>query len=1090
LSGALRTFARQGGVQLIFSEQDVTGLQAPGVNGQLSPPEALAQLLSGMPLEYEFTTSGVAVVRKPRNAVDGQQPTRRPTEPTVAAPPLYTSIEDLDEVTVTGSRIVRRDLDAASPILTVERRTFEQSGTIGIESVLNQLPQFVPASTQFLTNDVFPSSTNTPGIATLNLRGLATNRTLVLIDGRRAQPANSTLVIDMNSIPSSAIEKVEIITGGASAVYGADAMGGVTNFKLRNRFEGATIEARGGITEAGDGAETQVSTLFGANIGEGRGNVMLGLEWTRRNDAGLSGRPFFQNALTDPGAPATALRLDYSAYEPNASAGGLPSQAAANALFPERASGANVNRATFFYVNHDNTLFKDAGALGYTGEYGDKFKLQPNGVLGENNLDELVSSPMTRYSLLGRAHYAITEDTRLLSQVMFATTEVRSLAQAAGANGGFAASIPRDADHPIPPELAALLDSRGANVYSTTQFDPDTGLPIVLTGADANWRLGRPLDFLPPRQLKNTSSVFQVLLGLEGELPVRDWTWEAYATHGESKTDNGYVGFASLQRYRAVVQAPNYGRGFSQTGAGQSQATCTSGLPIFEPFEVSQDCIDAITIDAADRTRLTQEVVEANLQGAVTNLPAGELRSAVGATYRRNDFEFRPDATRETHSIIDIPISTFSAANVNGSTYVAEAYGELLIPLLRHAPLADSLELEIGGRYSHYDTTGAVPTYKALFSWAPVSSLRFRGGFQLANRAPNINELFLSSSNSPVTLRGPEPCRIDTRDVNGNRADNPNRSQVQALCSAIIGTGTSTFDESPDTYTADGRPDGGEVERRSGNPDVKSEKGQTWTIGAVYRSPFEHPLARRLTFAVDWYRARITQAIAQVGAQTTYDLCFNRDGVSNPTFSLDDPNGMCRRIVRDPVTGNRNYVNSTFLNLGTLETSGIDVQASWSVAPAELGFTRVPGVLSLDILFNRLLDFGVQSFPTSPVVDNAGTLIREGLFDYRALTTLRYSAFGADVALTWRRLPSIRNEAYVTDPLTPFAGARVYDLFNLAASWNINQTVRITAGIDNLLDRDPNPVGAGPNNNGAGNTEPGIYDVLGRRYYGGLRLSF
>ena len=146
--------------------------------------------------------------------------------------------------------------------------------------------------------------------------------------------------------------------------------------------------------------------------------------------------------------------------------------------------------------------------------------------------------------------------------------------------------------------------------------------------------------------------------------------------------------------------------------------------------------------------------------------------------------------------------------------------------------------------------------------------------------------------------------------------------------------------------------------------------------------------------------------------------------------------------------------------------------------------------MSLDVLFNKLLDFGVQSFPTSRVVENKGTLAREGLFDYRALTTLRYSAFGADVAVTWRRLPSIRNESYVTDSLTPFAGAASYDLFNLSAGWNINPFVRVVAGVDNLFDREPNRVGAGPNNNGAGNTEPSIYDVLGRRYYGSVRLSF
>src|SRR6185436_13277590 len=197
----------------------------------------------------------------------------------------------------------------------------------------------------------------------------------------------STLIIDLNSIPSSAISSVEVITGGASAAYGADAMGGVTNFKLRDNFQGATLEARSGITEVGDGNETQLSSLLGANLADGRGNVMLGVEWTKRDAAGLFGRPFFEKSLTDSGAPSTSVRLDYSSYEPNATAGGLPSQAAANALFPQRAPGTNVARNTSFFINPDQTLFKDAGALGYTGPIDRQFKIQPNGTLGENNLD-------------------------------------------------------------------------------------------------------------------------------------------------------------------------------------------------------------------------------------------------------------------------------------------------------------------------------------------------------------------------------------------------------------------------------------------------------------------------------------------------------------------------------------------------------------------------------------------------------------------------------------------------------------------------------------------------------------------------------
>jgi outer membrane receptor protein involved in Fe transport len=155
----------------------------------------------------------------------------------------------------------------------------------------------------------------------------------------------------------------------------------------------------------------------------------------------------------------------------------------------------------------------------------------------------------------------------------------------------------------------------------------------------------------------------------------------------------------------------------------------------------------------------------------------------------------------------------------------------------------------------------------------------------------------------------------------------------------------------------------------------------------------------------------------------------------------------------------------------------------------DLGF-ELPGALSLSIAFNKLLDFGAQSFPTSPMIENRGTLARGGLYSYRAFTTLRYTVRSGDVALTWRRLPSVRNANYVTDPTTQFAGAASYNLFNLAGSWRINDTLGVTLGIDNLFDRDPNRVGAGPLDNGAGDTVPGYYDVLGRRYFGGIKLNF
>ena len=223
---------------------------------------------------------------------------------TAFTPPAHAqeeaAAEELGEVTVTGSRIVRRDLDAASPIVTVGADTFENTSTVSVEGALNELPQFKPDRTQFVSTDVQATAFNTPGISSVNLRGLGSNRSLVLLDGRRAQPANATLTVDVNSIPAAAISSVEIISGGASATYGADAIAGVVNFKLKRDFEGLALDAQYGITEEGDGAETRISALVGGNFGDGRGNVMVGLELARRDAVLQQDRDFYVEGWNDP----------------------------------------------------------------------------------------------------------------------------------------------------------------------------------------------------------------------------------------------------------------------------------------------------------------------------------------------------------------------------------------------------------------------------------------------------------------------------------------------------------------------------------------------------------------------------------------------------------------------------------------------------------------------------------------------------------------------------------------------------------------------------------------------------------------------
>ncbi|MEJ1963168.1 MAG: TonB-dependent receptor [Gammaproteobacteria bacterium] len=1052
----------------------------------------------------------------------------------------------LQEVTVTGSRIVRRDLASSSPVVTVENQAFEKSSTIAVESVLNQLPQFVPANTQFNTADVFPSATTTPGISTVSLRGLGTNRTLVLVDGHRFQPANSTLVIDTNSIPSAALESVEIITGGASAVYGADALAGVTNFKLKSKFEGIDLQMRQSLTERGDGQESRVSMLLGSSLAEGRGNAMIGLEYYKRGEVLALDRPFFSDALKDSKTTSTSAgRMNAFQYEIGTN--GQPSQAASNALFPERPAAYNVPRNTSFLFNGDGTVYKqELQGLGFNGDIVNdpRYKIGPNGQLIENNFDLRYSSPADRYSIFGKADFKINDYLTAFATVNFVNTSNTQVLQPSGATGGFGATIPYGSEKygaslaldgvttrpeyvaggayglncpatggctqsqafPVTPELAALLNSRGANATSNTTtavtYDPTTGVPNVISGTDASWTLGGTLNFLPARSIENTTNLYQILAGFRGELGIADWTWEAYASHGATRTDLDYIGFASTRRFQVVAQSPNFGKGLNGTSIASTSISCTSGLPIFSNFQVSQDCIDAIAADYTDRTRIEQNIYEATAQGRIIDLPMGQVRGALGLTYRKDDFAYLPDASREVNSVIDVPVGAFGQANVRGKTTVKEAYGELLVPLLKDVFLAKNLELELGYRYSDYDITGSVPTYKALFSWEPIDHVRFRGGYQLANRAPNINELFLEASSQAVTMRSAEYCRSDTTEATGNKSTNPDRAKVQALCAAIIGNNTSEFSLDPNNYVG-GRGDGVILQQSSGNRDLKSEEGKTYTLGVVLTSPFEHPALSGTSLSLDYYKVRIAEAISTVTAQVSYDLCFNKDHVSNPNYLFNDPNGICQNIIRDARTGAALQVNSQYQNLGLIKTNGLDANLAWRAALEDIGLSSLPGNLSANLSYTKLFSYKAQEFPTAPLLENAGTLARLGLFDWRSVMTVRYTLPTWGAGLNWRHLPSVKNSAYVTDPTTTIQGAGAYDVADLNADWTLTENFAISGGVDNVFDRQPERVGAGqvttiaPGSgggttvsDGAASTSAGYYDVLGRRYYINLKLTF
>jgi iron complex outermembrane recepter protein len=991
--------------------------------------------------------------------------------------------EELEEITVTGSRIVRRDLSSPSPIMTVGTEEFKNSSTASVESVLNQMPQFVPGGTQFASS-IQNSATSTPGAATLNLRGLGTNRNLILVDGRRAQPANAALVVDVNTIPSSAIQSVEVITGGASAVYGPDAMAGVVNFVLKNDFEGVELDYQTGETMEGDAPEDHFSILMGMNSGDGRGNVMVGLDWLKRGPALQKDREFYRNGWSDPNNASGGFMVPRS-YFPTA--GNQPSQAALNALFPPSAGGT-VGPATEIRFNTDGTPFIDAGGRGYTGPLNCFDDCGPytgivkraNGNLQQWFTEGYLSTPLERHSVFLRSEYEIVDGITAYAQANYNHVEVTQ-------RGGLppaitvwqAANVPRDG-RALPAALNALLDSR-----------PNPAAP---------WALFQVMDYNGPIEPVNTNDVWQVLAGLSGELMGGDWTWDAYASRGDTVITAENFRMPSWQRYNDVINAPNFGRGrVTRADGGSGYAlTCTTGLPVFTDFEPSKDCLDGIDTRLVNRSHLTQEIVEANLQGGLFELPAGQVRFAAGLSRRGNTFSFQPG--NPISQIRDNPIGVFASAASSGAVSVREIYGELLVPVIGETDtFIQNIELELGYRYSDFNTAGGTDTYKAMFTWGASDTMSFRGGYQFATRAPNIAELFTAPTSEVVAFPQQDPCAVTTLAPWGNVASNPNRTQVQALCRAIIGNSTSGFDTQTYSITGISGPSGFhrqnppffplEIAIRKGNPDVAPEEGETFTVGAVVTEPFGWA---GLSFTADVYRIKIKDAIAPLNVATVYDNCMNYNGSSNPTYSVT--NSWCQMIRRNAITGDRAEVDTPFFNLGTLETQGIDLNVSWS---RDIG----PGVFRINSAINYLDSFEYQVAPGGAIIDAKGTLDtagqppgQSGLFDYLVLNNFSYAWNDISLGLTWRHMPAVDSAAKALSPTTTIEGPDAYDMFNFSANYNWDK-YSFRFGIDNLFDTDAELTQSNPRGPTGGDTDsditnPGLYDLMGRRWYLGVQASF
>lgn len=1016
---------------------------------------------------------GLAALAFPAQAQDAG----KPSEPLNGG--NASSTENQQDIVVTGSRIVRRDYSANTPITTVQNAALENTGSFALESKLVQLPQFSGSGNSQFATGYFNS-----GASTLNLRNLGENRNLVLLDGRRMQPATrDTLAVDINTIPSALISSVEVITGGASAVYGADAVAGVTNFKLKRDFSGVALDGYFGMTDRGDNRIVDLSATIGGNFADHRGNAVLALSYSDRGSVDNADVPFLKDGFRRGTLPSSSNFLGMGDYNPTQSIN-RPSQAALNAYFGQPQNGGApagaVSTTAILGFNSDGSLFNDQGAAiyNYRGSLYPRFAVDTTTTPGTATLkqnylaDTLASLPLKRWSAFGSSTYELTPDITAFGQLLYTHYDSVTIGGPPTAANSWHVDVPRDAAHPIPAAFAALLDSR-----------PDP---------NGSWGLNKTLSFLGPGIVDHASDVYQGMVGLRGKIPGSDLTWEVYGSHGETQlTDHGRSGFASLTRYAQLIQAPNYGANFKN-----ANGTCTSGINPFgeqtgvgvRPIgdtslpQVSADCIQFVNPYWTNRTKIKQDIVEGTVQGKVLHLPAGEVRFAAGASYRKTSLRFDADKafTPDQNYRSDLA-GQFGVQSVSGSDAAREAYAELLVPLLDDLPFIKHLEVDLAYRYSNYVHAGATNTYKADISWQVVDALRLRGGYQRAARAPNVYEQF-----GPPTLvfdAATDACQANVTASYANIPSNPNRAKVQQLCRTLMGTGAPPIlDPVNDPLGLNNYVGGGVTSISSyprGNPNLKPEKADTFTVGAVFAPHWILPGDARINLSIDYYNITVKGAIGYIGADLSYQLCFNANGQSNPTY---DPNNIyCKTIGRQQEvgTGAPSGVFSLYLNQGSIKTSGLDFQSDMRV---QVG----PGRVGLNGIVNYLDSFKRQVGPGAPTLDYAG--YTGGYFRWKTYTTLSYSLRGAEIGLRWKYLSPAKTQDYIVTACkstTCFADTPSYNLFDLYGNVRLNKIFTLRAGVDNLFDKNP------PRVRGIyGNTDVQNYDILGRRYYGAISAKF
>ncbi|MBB1270733.1 TonB-dependent receptor domain-containing protein [Shewanella sp. SR44-3] len=778
-----------------------------------------------------------------------------------------TSVQQVERIAVTGSRIIREGAVAPTPVTVITGDELLSTGVTNIGEALNQLPAL--GSTYSLANS--GRFIGTSGLNLLDLRSMGTARTLVLVNGKRHVSSSAgTSSVDVNTIPSVWIDKVEVITGGASAIYGADAVTGVVNFILKKDINGFDVSATKGWADDSGHNKDRLSLSYGTDYAEGKGNVAFAVEYSAQEQL----RAFDREQTS---VPFSSLKNTTRPLDANGKPIDSNNPSDPDKFFTPNAGHYSISNAGTFNLGGWKTFNPDGSIKNvYLGQNVDSIYCSDCDVTNLNQFTEL-QPEFERYNINFKTNYQLNDDNNAYFEAKYVNSQSTDEGQPAFFFGNKLNDVKIDNAF-INPELVALMQ---ANKDKDGKAAPLSSINIRRFMTD----LGARIE-------DDTRETQRYVMGLEG-LAFEDWDYDVYAVYGQ--TDLKRVNKNNLIKANyanALDSVLLNGEAVCRDEAARA-AGCVP-VNIFGFGAPSQSAANYINTVSTGTSVIKQTV----LGGTLTNsglfeLPAGYVGFSTGVEYRKEQSEvFEPSNAAGTF---------FNALGEDkGEFDVNEVFAETSIPLLADLPMIRQLDLELAIRFADYSTIGNATTWKTGLSWEVDEEIRVRTTYAEAMRAPNISELYGAPSQTFFDIK--DSCRVKHLDVLDDSA------QRQTNCAALgVPAG---FDPDYDSKRIEGL--------SGGNQELKAEESTSYTLGIVYQPDF----IEGLSITTDYWNIAIDNAISSVSAQDIIDRCVDsKTGVNNE---------YCNLITRDSSSSEITQIRQSSLNIASLEAAGIDFDIGYN----------------------------------------------------------------------------------------------------------------------------------------------------------------